>query len=68
MIRTTSQQQLTFSDFKTRYDTKLDRNNRRVWLSQYMPWDALAEAYYQGLSATQGRPAKSARLMIGAVL
>ena len=33
-----------------------------------MPWDALAEGYYQGLSTTQGRPSKDARLVIGAVI
>ena len=33
-----------------------------------MPWDELAEGYYQNLSLTQGRPAKEARLVIGAVI
>jgi hypothetical protein len=28
----------------------------------------MAEGYYQGFSQTQGRPAKSARLVIGAVI
>ena len=68
MIRTASQQQLTFSDFKTPFDTELDHTNRWVRLSQCIPWDTLAEAYYQSFSATQGRPAKPARLMIGAVI
>ena len=68
MIRTASQQQLTFSDCKTPFDTELDHTNRCVRLSQCIPWDTLAEAYYQRCSATQGRPAKPARLMIGAVI
>ena len=33
-----------------------------------MPWDNLAEGYWQSLSATQGRPSKDARLAIGAVI
>ena len=37
-------------------------------MSRYIPWDELAEGYYHGLSQTQGRPAKNARLVIGAVI
>ena len=36
--------------------------------SQCIPWDGLAEGYYQRLSLDQGRPAKDARLVIGAVI
>ncbi len=37
-------------------------------MNKCIPWDELAEAYYQGLSTTQGRPTKDARLVIGAVI
>ncbi len=37
-------------------------------MSQCIPWDELAEGYYQGLSTQTGRPAKDARLVIGAVI
>jgi IS5 family transposase len=37
-------------------------------MSECIPWDDLAEGYYQGLSSTQGRPMKDARLVIGAVI
>ena len=37
-------------------------------MSECIPWDDLAEAYYEGLSSTQGRPTKEARLVIGAVI
>ena len=37
-------------------------------MSQCIPWDALAETYYEGLSSIQGRPSKDARLVIGAVI
>ncbi len=43
-------------------------NNRWVTMSQCIPWGALAEGCYQGLSTTQGRPSKDARLIIGAVI
>ncbi len=37
-------------------------------MSQCIPWDELAQGYYQSLSAGQWRPAKEARLVIGAVI
>ncbi len=37
-------------------------------MSRCIPWDDLAEGYYQGLAVKQGRPAKDARLVIGAVI
>jgi hypothetical protein len=39
-----------------------------VKVSQCIPWDALAEGYYRSFSASQGRPAKDARLVIGTVI
>lgn len=68
MIRYSSSKQLTLAEFDWPFETVLDENNRWVKLSQCIPWDDLAEGYYQGLSATQGRPAKNARLVIGAVI
>jgi len=61
MIRYTSQNQLSF-------DTTLDDNNRWVKLAKIIPWDELAMAYYSGFDHSQGRPAKDARLVIGAVI
>ncbi len=68
MIRYCSQKQLTLDGFETPFQTALDKENRWVKLSEYIPWDELAEGYYQGLSSSQGRPAKDARLVIGAVI
>ncbi len=68
MIRYRSQKQLTLTGFKTPFETELDTNNRWVKLSDGIPWDELAEGYYQGFSSSQGRPAKDARLVIGAVI
>lgn len=68
MIRSQSSKQLSLKAFDWPFQTVLDDNNRWVKLSQCIPWDELAEAYYQGLSVSQGRPVKDARLVIGAVI
>jgi hypothetical protein len=68
MIRYCSSKQLTIPEFDWPFQTDLDENNRWVRMSQCIPWDKLAESYYQGLSTQTGRPAKDARLVIGAVI
>ena len=68
MIRYHSHKQLSLAEFDWPFQTALDESNRWVKMSQCIPWDALAEGYYQGLSTTQGRPLKDARLVIGAVI
>jgi hypothetical protein len=68
MIRYRSEKQLSLAEFDWPLQTALDENNRWVKLSQCIPWDALAEGYYQSLSVGEGRPAKDARLVIGAVI
>lgn len=68
MIRYSSQKQLPLAEFGWPFQTRLDENNRWVTLSRCVPWDSLAEAYYQTLSSARGRPTKDARLVIGAVI
>lgn len=68
MIRTTSAKQLTIAEFDWPFETSLDQTNRWIKLSECIPWDELAESYYQGLEAARGRPLKDARLVIGAVI
>jgi len=68
MIRYHSQKQLSLAEFDWPFQTALDENNRWVKLSECIPWDELAEGYYQGLVNTHGRPTKDARLVIGAVI
>jgi hypothetical protein len=68
MIRTTSSKQLTIAEFDWPFDTALDKHNRWVTLSECIPWDELAESYYQGFATDRGRPMKDARLVIGAVI
>ncbi len=68
MIRTHSHKQLALPDFDTPFETALDKKNRWVVMADIIPWDELAEGYYSSFSSTQGRPAKDARLVIGAVI
>ena len=63
MIRYRSHKQLSLAEFDWPFQTALDENNRWVKMSQCIPWDELAEGYYQGLSTTQGRPTKDARFV-----
>ncbi|TNC79336.1 MAG: IS5 family transposase [Oleiphilus sp.] len=68
MIRTQSSRQLSLAEFDWPFQAALDEQNRWVKMSECIPWDALAEAYYKGLSSMQGRPTKDARLVVGAVI
>lgn len=68
MIRAQSHRQLSLAEFDWPFQTALDENNRWVKMSECIPWDELAEAYYEGLPTNRGRPAKDARLVIGAVI
>jgi hypothetical protein len=68
MIRTTSSKQLTIAEFDWPFETALDKHNRWVKLSECIPWDELAESYYQGMRADRGRPLIDARRVIGAVI
>lgn len=68
MIKYCSSKQLTLAEFDWPFQTDLDANNRWVKMSEFIPWDELAEFYYQEMSAGTGRPATDARLVIGAVI
>jgi len=68
MIRYKNQKQMTLDGFATPFQATLDKNNRWVKMSQCIPWDDFAVGYYRCLSSGQGRPAKDARLVIGAVI
>jgi len=68
MIRYKSERQPTLEGFDAFFQTELDRNNRWVKLSGCIPWDELARGYYRKMAKVAGRPAKDARLVIGAVI
>ncbi|WP_374728930.1 transposase [Thiolapillus sp.] len=68
MIRYTSNKQLSLAEFDWPFQTALDENNRWVKLSQVVPWDELAESYYQAFTSKRGRPTKDARVVIGTAI
>ena len=68
MIRIHSQTQLTIEGFESPFERTMDKTNRWVKLGASIPWDDLADAYYASFNSNTGRPAKDARLVIGAVI
>lgn len=68
MVKYESIKQLRFEDFIQPFGNNVDFENRWVKLSQNIPWDELAEVYYDGMSKTMGAPAKDARVVIGSMI
>ena len=68
MIRYKSEKQPTLEGFETVFERALDGENRWVKLGGKIPWDELADGYYRSMVSGMGRPAKDARLVIGAVI
>jgi transposase, IS5 family len=68
MIRYDKQGQPCLPGFEQFFGVPLDKENRWIKLSEVIPWDEFADAYYQNMSSGMGRPAKDARLVIGAVI
>ena len=54
--------------FEKFFGRALDKQNRWIKLSEVIPWEEFAKAYNQNMSSGRGRPAKAARLVIGAVI
>lgn len=70
MIRDSHPDQLALfgpEDFQTPFGRGLDSSNRWVRWAHQIPWQELAAVYHATLKSG-GRPAKPARLMIGALL
>ena len=63
-----SPHQMKFDGFETDFEKWLDPDNRWVVLGSIIPWAELSEAYNRSFSGNMGRPAKDARLVIGAVI
>ena len=68
MINYKNSKQQTLTGFESPFETQLNNENRWVKLSEVVPWDRLEEGYHLSLCAKGGRPAKDARLVIGAVI
>jgi len=68
MISKNNPRQITIDDYMTDFEQKLDPNNRWVRLASQIPWNAFREIYHETLRKDYGRPAKDARLVIGAMI
>jgi len=70
MIRYTSTGQLKIEEFKTPFEINIEKHidNRWVRLANSLPWDSLAKVYYSKMCKDNGAPAKSARMVIGALI
>ena len=68
MIDYTPQKQERLPGFETPFEQSLDPNNRWIKLGKVIPWDDLSDAYSRSMSHSHGRPAKSPRLVIGAMI
>lgn len=68
MIRETSDHQLSLKDFIHPFGCDLSPTNRWVKLAEVIPWSGLEAPYIAKMSASQGRPCKPARLVVGALI
>jgi len=68
VVKYTSTKQLTFAEFKTPFETALNKKNRWVVLANHLPWDDLAAVYIKSLRCDFGRPSVDARVVIGAMI
>ena len=68
MYRRPSPGQLSFVDFYLPFGGHLSGENRWVKLAELIPWSDFETLYAEQLSATQGAPAKSFRLALGALI
>jgi transposase, IS5 family len=68
MIREPNPRQLSFEEFKTPFEKGLDESNRWIILADNLPWEKLATIYTQSLNKKMGRPAKSTKMVVGAMI
>lgn len=68
MYRRPSPGQLSFVDFYLPFGGHLSGENRWVKLAELIPWSEFEGLYAEQLSASQGAPAKSFRVALGALI
>ena len=68
MIREPNPRQLSFEEFKTPFEKGLDKTNRWIILADKLPWEKLMKIYTRRLNKKMGRPAKSTRTVVGAMI
>lgn len=68
MYRCISPGQLSFENFYLPFGGKLSGENRWVKLAQLIPWEVVETEYSQQFSSSEGAPAKSCRVALGALI
>jgi hypothetical protein len=68
MINYISSRQTKIEEFATPFEMEIDCQNRWVKLSNLIDWDILVKGYVAKMNFTEGRPAVSPRVAIGALL
>jgi transposase, IS5 family len=68
MINRENPRQLSIEEFELPFGGELDKRNRWVKLAEEMPWEELSVVYNKALSVSEGRPALSARVVVGALI
>lgn len=68
MVKYISSHQLSFTEFRTPFEKRIDGNNRWVRLTNQIPWDKLARIYVKSLRDNFGRPSVDPRIVIGAMI
>ena len=68
MIRYEDPNQQLLPGFEKFHGFPLDMHNHWIKLSRLIPWDEFAKVYNKNMSFGMGRPAKPARLVIGAII
>jgi len=68
MYRSVAPGQLSFENFYLPFGGKLSGENRWVKLTELIPWNEFESEYAQQFSATEGAPAKTFRVALGALI
>jgi len=68
MINKSNPAQLSIDDYMNQLGQKLDQSNRWIRLADQIPWNQFRKVYNKSLKKDFGRPAKDARLVIGAMI
>ena len=68
MYRSPPPGQLSFENFYLPFGGKLSGENRWVKLAKLIPWEEVETEYSQQFSSSEGAPAKSCRVALGALI
>jgi transposase, IS5 family len=64
-----SAKQLTFTEFESPFERKLNPSNRWIVLSKLLPWDELCSIYWKHIpEKSTGRPGLNPRIVLGAII